>query len=260
MGVQTIAIILGSLALSDIHVVPTDARRLGGSMAPYPPPGPPKDGGSWVWVSGKEESSSEDDWSGDDWTGDDWVGDAHEDEDWEGDAHKEEEEVVVETKPTMPPPPPKTEAPPPPKTEAPPPPPPKTTEAPPKPKPTEPPVEETSSGYSSKIVGSAKGGGEVPVEPTPIGAYIGIAAAVAAVVAAAVLLAKKKRSANEIDPEDDDMFDEEDSQFVGEDSIPPPPPLEANNDDIEIDESFLQLDGDGEENQGLMKEDDLESI
>jgi hypothetical protein len=69
------------------------------------------------------------------------------------------------------------------------------------------------------------------------GAFGGIAAAVAALVAAAVLLAKKRSSSSQIDheiyPEDMDDYDFDD--------VPPPPPMAANEDDIEIDERFFQI-------------------
>ena len=108
------------------------------------------------------------------------------------------------------------------------------------------------SDYSSKIVGSAKGN-DVAESTTsmPAGAIVGIAIAAAVLAAAAILLVKKKRSSNELDPEDEELMNDE---FAGDD-VPPPPPLGANEDDIEIDESFLQ-NGNTQE----VVQDDLESI
>ena len=60
MGLKTIAIIVVSLAISGLFIDTTDARRLE-SYRP-PPPGPPKEGGSWVWVTGSKDD--DDDWSG----------------------------------------------------------------------------------------------------------------------------------------------------------------------------------------------------
>ena len=80
MGLKAIAIIVVSLAISGFFIDTTDARRLESHRPP--PPGPPKDGGSWVWV---------DDWSDDDWEGDDHV--EKSDDTWEGDDHKDDDEV-----------------------------------------------------------------------------------------------------------------------------------------------------------------------
>jgi len=60
----------------------------------------------------------------------------------------------------------------------------------------------------------------------------------------AAFFVKKRRAyeSDEIDPEemenDDLMLEEEGSD---DDDIPPPPPMEANDEGIEIDETFLQL-------------------
>jgi len=119
-------------------------------------------------------------------------------------------------------------------------------------KPVEKDDEEDTKNYSSKIVGSAKGN-DVAESTTsmPAGAIVGIAIAAAVLAAAAILLVKKKRSSNELDPEDEELMNDE---FAGDD-VPPPPPLGANEDDIEIDESFLQ-NGNTQE----VVQDDLESI
>ena len=82
MGLKAIAIIVVSLAISGFFIDTTDARRLE-SYRP-PPPGPPKEGGSWVWVTGS--SSWSDDGHGDD---DNWSDDGHDDDTWEGDDHVE---------------------------------------------------------------------------------------------------------------------------------------------------------------------------
>ena len=104
MGLKAIAIIVVSLAISGLFIDTTDARRLE-SYRP-PPPGPPQEGGSWVWVS-HGSKDDDDDWSDDGHSDDDWSDDGHDDDtddwegddhvettdDWEGDDHKEDDEV-----------------------------------------------------------------------------------------------------------------------------------------------------------------------
>ncbi|KAL3826592.1 hypothetical protein ACHAXA_010517 [Cyclostephanos tholiformis] len=60
-------------------------------------------------------------------------------------------------------------------------------------------------------------------------------------IAAVALLAKKGSSSYQVDHE---IYPEDLDQLEYFDDIPPPPPMEANEDDIEIDERFfLQQDG-----------------
>lgn len=128
--------------------------------------------------------------------------------------------------------------------------------------------EEESEPRTFKIAGSARqtgNAGENPdaMDAVPTGAVIGAVVAATVLAVGLVLFVKKKRSAKnvekEIDPEGDYMMEED--HFYGDPDdpdadIPPPPPMQANNDGIEIDESFLNLD----EVSEAVEFDDLESV
>jgi len=287
MRIQSLVIFLGSLAVSNFAAADANARRLGNHHRRPPPPGPPGNG-KWVWVPYSPHGSSHHGSS--DWDDDGWDDDGHTTS-WDGDAHDvakptdPEPPIIVVPTPKPEPPKPEPPKPEPPKPE---PPKPEPKPEPPKPEPPkpeppklEPPakeepekeeVEDPDPGYSNTIIGSIQGTQNDlvegnPASPVPVGAIVGVIAAVAVVAAAAALFAKKRRSQreDEIDPEENDMLDED--QFVGDGpaddfdvDIPPPPPMEATNDDIELDESFLRLEESSQEDDISLGSDGLQSV
>ncbi|EJK75183.1 hypothetical protein THAOC_03104 [Thalassiosira oceanica] len=233
------------------------------------------------------DSHGDDNWSGDSHAVDDWVGDSHEDDNnWSGDSHEDDyagavadppKAVIIVDEPAYveyaPPPEPVISAPPPISAEIPIP-KPDTKPLPPPPPPLPPAKEDeiafenddmTESQYGNKIVGSVETIIEAPApEGLSVGAIVGVAAAAAVVAAVLMALAKRRRNRRdekELEPEYESQDDE---TFLDEEGVPPPPPMEANEDGIEIDNSFLQfgMDGNVEEEQVEVKSVDsgIESI
>lgn len=227
MGIQGVAILLGSIALSDLFG-DANARKL--YNGPDPPGPPPEAGMVWMplWPQEDDDGYVDDD-------GYDEDDDGYDEDDDGGGGYDAPTPASVKdtpspTKKTVPAPVP--------------------TPPPPSPTPKIPPAKKPTPKLSEDVVATTDVAVSAALAEQPTteevsgkstlsaGAFGGIAAAVVALVAAAVLLAKKRSSSSQIDheiyPEDMDDYDFDD--------IPPPPPMAANEDDIEIDERFFQID------------------
>ena len=217
MGIQGVAILLGSIALSDLFG-DANARKL--YYGPDPPGPPPEAGMVWMplWPQDDDDGYEDDDGYDDDDDGGGYVAPTP-------------ASVKDTPNPTKNPVPAPVPTPPPSPT-------PKISSAEkPTPKLSEDVVATTDVAVSAALAEQPTTEEVSGKSTLSAGAFGGIAAAVAALVAAAVLLAKKRSSSSQIDheiyPEDMDDYDFDD--------VPPPPPMAANEDDIEIDERFFQI-------------------
>ena len=217
MGIQGVAILLGSIALSDLFG-DANARKL--YYGPDPPGPPPEAGMVWMplWPQDDDDGYEDDD--------------GYDDDDGGGYVAPTPASVKDTPNPTKNPVPAPVPTPPPPS------PTPKISSAEkPTPKLSEDVVATTDVAVSAALAEQPTTEEVSGKSTLSAGAFGGIAAAVAALVAAAVLLAKKRSSSSQIDheiyPEDMDDYDFDD--------VPPPPPMAANEDDIEIDERFFQI-------------------
>ena len=232
MGIQGVAILLGCIALADLFG-DANARKL--YYGPDPPGPPPEPG--MVWMPIPQD-----------------VDDGYEYEDDDGYEYNDAGDYVAPTPASVKdtPNPTVTKVPPPAPVPAPVPEPvpaPGPTPPPPSPTPKSSPSEKLTPEPPKDVVATTdvtvsaalaeqptteEVGGQSTLSASAIG---GIAAAATALVVAAVLFAKKRSSSSQIDheiyPEDMDDYDFDD--------VPPPPPMAANEDDIEIDERFFQI-------------------
>jgi hypothetical protein len=218
MGIQGVAILLGSIALSDLFG-DANARKL--YYGPDPPGPPPEAGMVWMplWPQDDDDGYEDDDGYDDDDDGGGYVAPTPASV---KDTPNPTKNPVPAPVPTPPPPSPT----------------PKISSAEkPTPKLSEDVVATTDVAVSAALAEQPTTEEVSGKSTLSAGAFGGIAAAVAALVAAAVLLAKKRSSSSQIDheiyPEDMDDYDFDD--------VPPPPPMAANEDDIEIDERFFQI-------------------